>query len=921
MVAKVTESAELWHRRYSHLGFDNLSRLIDYDMVTGINIGSNAFKTAAHSTVCEPCLAAKQHRLPFTRSESVSTEPLQLIHMDLCGPISEPSMGGSRYLATYLDDYSKLCVVKPIVYKSDVPATTKEVIQHLETQSGYIVKMVRTDNGTEYVNSTLTMFFKSKGILHQTTVRYTPQQNGAAERLNRTILERVRAMLEDSHLPRKLWAEAAVTAAYIRNRSPVSGKHKTPWELFFNVKPDVSMLRVFGARAYVHVPTELRKKLDSHTQLGYMIGYPTSTKGYRIYLDNDTITTSRDVVFDEGLSNCVEINNVVPNEMPCPTPVAIIDVNLQRSHVDASCSEDQDSEPTSPPTPTSPQSPQSSTSPTPLAATTRRYPRRTRTLQPDGTLTEMEQPPPHSHTFSSHPALVANVIEPNTFEEALQSQHATEWQQAMDEEMASLHSNNTWSLTELPAGFTPIPVKWVYKVKRDATGNVERFKARLVAKGFRQKEGIDFDEVFAPVGKYSTLRILLSMAAAHDFELHQLDIKTAFLNGVLEEQVYIQQPPGYQEGSPNTVCFLHKSLYGLRQAPRAWHLRLKDELNTLGFRPSAVDPGLYVSCGKYDHTTYLMVYVDDILIMSKSLDTVNAVKAALQGSFDAHDMGEAYHFLGMTIKRDRASNTIKLSQSRMTADLITKYGMPDSKARSVPISLATKLTQNDGDDLDTSVYTYSNLVGSLLYLSICTRPDIAQAVGALSKYMSSPTTVHWQVAKGVLRYLAGTVGYSITYSGTSTTLLGYCDADYAGDLDTRRSTTGYVFIMNGGAVSWSSKKQPTVAVSTTEAEYMAAAYAVKEALWLRQLMFDLHLDPGTISIRADNQGAIKLLKNPIFSMRSKHIDVVYHFARERVARKEVKFEYIRTDDMIADSLTKPVPVGKHEFCCKSMGVF
>ena len=219
-----------------------------------------------------------------------------------------------------------------------------------------------------------------------------------------------------------------------------------------------------------------------------------------------------------------------------------------------------------------------------------------------------------------------------------------------------------------------------------------------------------------------------------------------------------------------------------------------------------------------------------------------------------------------------------------------------------------------------STHTYTNLIGSLLYLSVCTRPDIAQAVGVLSKYMKEPTTVHWQVAKGVLRYVAATREQSIVYGTEPNTVVGYCDADYAGDLDTRRSTTGFVFILNGGAITWLSKRQPTVAVSTTEAEYIAAAQATKEALWLRILLTDLGVSITTFQIMADNQSALKLLKNPVFSMRSKHIDVVYHFARERVARWEVEFSYIRTEDMLADMFTKAVPSNKFQICCDGIGV-
>ncbi len=517
--------------------------------------------------------------------------------------------------------------------------------------------------------------------------------------------------------------------------------------------------------------------------------------------------------------------------------------------------------------------------------------------------------------WKAQSAMLATVVEPSTYEEAMQSEDADMWKQAMDEEIASLLANNTWTMEKLPTGFSPIPVKWVFKVKLDVNGKVERYKARLVAKGFRQREGIDFDEVFAPVSKYSTLRALLAKVAAEDLELHQLDIKTAFLNGELEEEVYVLQAPGYEDGT-GMVCHLHKALYGLRQAPRAWHTKLKQELEKQGFKASVADPGLYIC----ETGVFLLIYVDDILVAAVLKDAVGRVKASVLKSFDGRDMGEASFFLGMTITRDRENRLLKLSQPKMQADLVAKYGLEDGKARTVPLSVGLHLTRDEGEMLDVKEGGYMSLVGSLLYLAVCTRPDIAQSVGVLSKYMAAPTTVHWQAAKGVLRYVAGTLDYGLTF-GKGDGLIGYCDADYAGDLDTRRSTTGYVFILNGGAICWSSKRQPTVAASTTEAEYMAAAFAVKEALWVRTLMGDLALDIGTVKIMADNQSAIKLLKNPIASMRSKHIDVVYHFAREKVARKEVVFEYVRTEHMLADMLTKPVPRSKLEYCCLNVGLY
>jgi len=502
----------------------------------------------------------------------------------------------------------------------------------------------------------------------------------------------------------------------------------------------------------------------------------------------------------------------------------------------------------------------------------------------------------------------------------MQSSDAEQWSLAMNEEIASLQANGTWVLVEEPQGVKPIPVRWIFKKKLDAQGDIERYKARLVAKGFMQREGVDFNEVFAPVSKHTTLRTLLGMVASQDLELHQLDIKTAFLNGELEETIYMQQPRGYEEGSTNTVCLLKKSLYGLRQAPRAWHTRLKQELEHMGFTASEADPGLYTA--HYKHTSiYLLVYVDDILIAAKTQEAVDHVKARLTAAFDVRDLGPAKYFLGMSLDRDRHRQTLKITQERLATELVHRHGLIQGKTKSIPMSPAIKLTQaEEGSMLDKEKFQFCELVGSLLYLSVCTRPDIAQSVGVLARYMAKPAMEHWTAAKAVLRYIAGTLSSGITFTNNVAVMEGYCDSDYAGDLDTRRSTTGFVFTFCGAAISWSSKLQPTVAVSTTEAEYMAAAQAVKEALWLRKLIMEFELQFGTMRIYSDNQGAIKLLKHPVASVKSKHIDVIHHFARERVARKEVQFEYISTDLMIADCMTKALAASKFVFCCKGMGI-
>jgi hypothetical protein len=381
------------------------------------------------------------------------------------------------------------------------------------------------------------------------------------------------------------------------------------------------------------------------------------------------------------------------------------------------------------------------------------------------------------------------------------------------------------------------------------------------------------------------------------------------------------QPPGYEQGGPGIACHLQKTLYGLRQAPRAWHARLKQVLESAGFQASEADPGLFILSYK-TYNVYIVVYVDDILLLGPR-GTLTHPKEILLSAFDTRDLGEAAWFLGIKIERDRSSGTIKISQATMASELVGRFGMGEARPKSTPLGVGLQLKKEGGEPLmGQERYAYSELVGSLMYLSVCTRPDLAQPVGALARYMAYPTTLHWQAARGVLKYLAGTTDVGIVFGGSgSGGLQGFCDADFAGDTDTRRSTTGYVFTLAGGAISWSSRLQQTVAASTAEAEYMAAAAAVKEALWLRKLLIDLGQFSGkALQLWCDNQAALKLLKHPISSVRSKHIDVIYHFARERVARGEVVFTYCRTDRMVADCLTKALPEQQLARCLAGMGV-
>ena len=329
--ATTKETAELWHRRFGHLGYDSLYKLKSKDMVEGISVPAQDFKLQQEQRpFCETCTFAKQQRLAFPHSDSTSSDVLELLHMDVCGPMQVSSPGGAKYLATFTDDYSRLAVVIPLAAKSDVPGAVKEIISKWETQTGKSLKAVRTDRGTEYLNSELHKYFRSKGIIHNTTAPYTPEQNGVAERFNRTLMERVRAMLSDAKLEEEYWADAAITATFVRNRSPSRHGTQTPWELFYGRKPDVSGMRVFGAKAYVPIPKQLRRKLDSVSQEGTFVGYEPNSKAYRVLLHSGKVEVSRDVVFAESLSG----TDARPEPTPVTTSVEAMPPSPREDNVD-----------------------------------------------------------------------------------------------------------------------------------------------------------------------------------------------------------------------------------------------------------------------------------------------------------------------------------------------------------------------------------------------------------------------------------------------------------------------------------------------------------------------------------------------------------------------------------------------------------
>ncbi|GAB2288443.1 hypothetical protein Dimus_037998 [Dionaea muscipula] len=511
-------------------------------------------------------------------------------------------------------------------------------------------------------------------------------------------------------------------------------------------------------------------------------------------------------------------------------------------------------------------------------------------------------------------------IEPLGYKLALQ---CPTWKAAMQDEMNALTSQNTWTLVPLPPDKNVVSCKWIFKLKKNADGTISRHKARLVARGFSQEQGVDYDETFSPVVRHTTVRLLLSLAAHFGWKLHQLDVKNAFLHGYLKEEVYMAQPGGFvNKDHPDYVCKLHKSLYGLKQAPRAWNERFTSFLPTLGFKAASADPSLFIK-NSHGSMVYLLLYVDDIIITGTCEESIAMVKLHLQCEFEMTDLGNLHYFLGLEIKY-LPTGGIFLCQSKYARDLIHKAGMTDCNTHLTPSQVGVKLLKDGESYLDEDGVSYfRSLVGCLQYLTF-TRPDISYSVNSVCQFLQHPTQQHLVAAKRILKYVQGTVGIGIVLQHAKYTIAGlqlraFCDADWAGDPNDRRSTSGFVILLNESPVSWCSKKQHCVSRSSTEAEYRAMADTTSELQWLSHLFQDLQIKLDHVpSLHCDNISALALATNPVHHSKLKHIEADVHFTRERVKDGAITLQFVSSQQQLADLFTKSLCSPKHSSFCSSL---
>ena len=482
---------------------------------------------------------------------------------------------------------------------------------------------------------------------------------------------------------------------------------------------------------------------------------------------------------------------------------------------------------------------------------------------------------------------------------------ADDWQRACQYEIDALAKNGTWTLVDLPTGRKAVKSKWVFKRKADG-----RFRARLVAKGFTQIHGIDYDETFSPVARFESLRLLLVLAALEDWEIHQMDVKSAFLNGLLDEEIYMEQPQGFiAPGQSDKVCFLQKAIYSLKQASRAWNLQFHSVLLELGFSRTHSDAGVYHRLDDGGNTILIILYVDDITLLGNSLEEIKRLKATLCRRYEMTDLGEIDSYLGVQITRNRSAKYLDINQSRYISEIISRFGMADANPARTPLPSGadTHLIPHDRSATPQEIKYYQQIIGSLLYVQIGTRPDISFAVSRLAQYAYNPSSQHLRLAKYILAYLKGSAELKLRYDGANGEgLHGYSDSSYGDQTEDSHSTSGYVYLLGNAAISWSSRKQRTVAQSTTHAEYMALADAANQAAWYRNLLSEIGYEVSDpIPLHGDNQGAVYLALNPVTGRKSKHISIKFHAIRQYI--EDGLIELIRTPslDMLADGLTKP----------------
>ncbi|GJQ99374.1 putative RNA-directed DNA polymerase, partial [Tanacetum coccineum] len=827
---------------------------------------------------CVSCISGKMTRKPFSHKTEKVKDVLGLIHTDVCGPLRHVSKKSASYFITFTNDYSRYGYVYLLKHKHEVFETFKVFKSEVENQLGKTIKAIRSDRGGEYISQEFKDYLKTCGIVQQLTPPYTPQHNGVSERRNRTLLNMVRSMMSLTILPLSFWDYALESAARILNMVPTKKVDKTPYELWHGKVPNLSYLKVWGCEA--HVKRHTPDKLQQRSVKCIFIGYPKETIGYYFYyLPENKIVVERYADF-------LEKNFVLQKESGRIVELEDKDILPSENTTEQSINEESLAPIVSQ---------EEDVIPVRRSVRTHKAPDRlclNVEIDPDRLCFNVEV---EEHSLG-------DLNEPANYKAALSDPEFEKWLVAMNAEMQSMYDNKVWRLVVLPPNAKVVKSKWIYKKKTDMDGKVHIYKARLVAKGCTQTYGIDYEETFSPVADIRAIRILIAIAAYYDYEIWQMDVKTAFLNGFLEEEIYMEQPEDFIDpNQPIKVCKLQRSIYGLMQASRSWNKRFDEEIKKFGFHQNLDEPCVYQ---KASGSNVIFLIVDDIILMGNHIPSLQEVKTYLGKCFSMKDLGEAAFILGIKIYRDRSRRLIGLTQNTYLDKILKRYRMDNSKRGSIPMQVDLYLSKSQCATTSAEMKRMQNVP----YAS-------ANSVEA-----------HWTAVKNILKYLRNTKDTFLVYGGNPEAELRvncYCDAGFETDRDDTKSQIGYVFVFNGGTVVWKSSKQSTTAQHATEAEYIASSEAAKEAVWIRKFIDELGVVPSNdypIKMNYDDSATIIMAKESGIQKGARHFKRKYHNVYECIETGKIDIVKVHTDEILADPFTKALTGPKLTRHARSMGL-
>lgn len=880
-----------WHRKMGHLGPHNLYKL--QNMCTGVRF---QISPKDLELICTVCAEANSIKLPHNTVRERAKKPLELLHIDLSGKISPATHNNRNYYLLILDDYTHFIKVFLLTHKSQSADFIKQFVAESQRQLDTKVKKIRCDNGGEFICNNLKDWCEKKGIILDYTIPYCPQLNGKAERMNKTLGRRVRALLNDSELPQYMWGEAVYTAAYLINRSPTSTVSKLPIEMWTQKPQDLSNIELFGTIAYAKI-NEYLKKLDNRAKESVFVGY--CPNGYRLWDPlKRRIFVSRDVIFTDisghtlmnrdHKEHSITIKTKKSNKKGRNRQNRANDETHEHEHELDNPDEVENQEEQNPGGNEQEQNLEEENGDNCIIENPGYN------LRDRNTIT-------HPKKFDDYKLyLISQEPLPLTYETCATDPN---WKKAIEDEKHALKKNEAWTLVDRnqAQGKEIITSRWIFKIKEDG-----RYRARLVARGCQQKEKLEIEEKYSPVVDTTNLRMLFAIAAQSNMKIKVFDVKTAFLNGSLDQEVYMRVPQGYTE--TNKVCLLKKALYGLKQAPLRWYKRLTTFLRNEDFTQLMSDRCIFKST---DNSIYIAIHVDDGIIVGKDLKAIQKIINKLEQTFEVTVNHNPKTYLGMEITK--TDDGLTLTQITYAKKVLEKYGMENCRPVDTPIELKKnkKIPNFNTKAKDRPKLPYREIVGSLQHLACKTRPDLAFAVNYVNRSVENPTNEDKNNVIRILKYLKGHIELGIHYSSEDH-ILAFSDSDYGGSGPKGKmmSTTGYVLTYAKGPVAWCSRKQNIVALSTAEAEYVAAAECCKEIQYISTLYKELTDNTAKVTLHVDNQSAIKMIKTGQMNRRTKHINIRFYYISVAYDEKLFSITYCPTGDQIADILTKALLANK-----------